>query len=245
MDEYQEMLRAQLDKTVEQFRQLQYSATAKPRYNAWDDTVLWEDEIPANRAGCGPFIRYILALRIRGARFNAPIWDELWVYFKQQVPEWPGFRADRCDPERLNPLHDELFQKTCPISGRKRRDDEKGEIRKKRQMAELFRAEIDKTVGVFRWLRYSATAKARYNIWDDTVIWDDEIPPESLGGGHFIRHILGVRMTAARSSTPISDSVWDYFKQQVPGWPGFRAERCDPERLIPLYNELKLYGGTR
>ena len=97
-----QILMAELDKTLAEFRALQYSSIAKPQYGILQDVIFWEDELPPEaQFDAMNFITHIFRLRMESAKTHSHIKDSTWGYFKRLVPAWPGFRPERCDPSTL------------------------------------------------------------------------------------------------------------------------------------------------
>src|SRR5437868_5969057 len=102
-------LRLELDLTIEAWRTLAYSPTAEPQYAYLQDAVFWEDEFPKHaQFECKHFLNHIFCFRIAAARANWKLCDPLWEYLKQQVPDWPGFRPERCDATILLTTYERL-----------------------------------------------------------------------------------------------------------------------------------------
>lgn len=94
------------------------------------------------------------------------------------------------------------------------------------------RSELDQTVALFHATRHSAAAEPKYGVLQDAIFWEDELPGEAqFDALHFLTHIFRFRLAAARVKWQITDQTWDYFRQQVPNWPGFQSERCG-DRVI-------------
>ena len=100
--------------------------------------------------------------------------------------------------------------------------------------------QLDPWIAEYRKLVFNPSAKSGYDLLGGSVVWEDEVPSlraaraKSLG---FLRHVLLVRLEAARAGTTPSDAVWEHFQQAVPSWPGFRAERGGQE-LLAVYERL-------
>jgi hypothetical protein len=107
------------------------------------------------------------------------------------------------------------------------------------------RNELDQTIGFFQATKYSSAAEPKYGILQDAVFWEDEFPIEAqFDALHFLTHIFRFRLEAARVKWQMGDPTWDYFKQQVPNWPGFRPERCGDELLV-AYDRMHTRGRGR
>jgi hypothetical protein len=104
------------------------------------------------------------------------------------------------------------------------------------------RNELDQTIALFRAMKYLPGAEPKYGILQDAIFWEDEFPREAqFDALHFLTHIFRFRLEAARMKWQITDPTWEYFKQQVPNWPGFRLERCG-DNLLVAYERKRTHG---
>lgn len=101
--------------------------------------------------------------------------------------------------------------------------------------------QLEAWVDEYRVLVVNPSAKIRYDVLADRVLWTDEFPHSEVawdGTEAFIRHVQHVRLEAARAGMTPTDPVWEYFRQVVPSWPGFRADRNGKE-LLATYERIR------
>ena len=106
----EERLLLTIDQNVNALRAAHYSHEAAPFYEIMSDGIYWSDEIPLSHdQELIGLMRYIFNIRTRCALTEKPIANQVWNCFKYKVPDWPGFRPERCDPRALRQLYEKLY----------------------------------------------------------------------------------------------------------------------------------------
>jgi hypothetical protein len=97
----------------------------------------------------------------------------------------------------------------------------------------------DELIQALRELHFCSDANRKFEMLSGGFLWSDERPKRysDAASGYPFRCLIGYRASMILEKPREEHRVvWDSVLAGCPGWPGFRAERCDPA----LADELRM-----